>query len=265
MKILAVGDPHGSSDVFKIPVDEDIDAVFITGDLGKTDLVRKYYFKYIIGEKRPTYKDMLTNEQLLELYEEMIDSSVKIVEYFASKKPTFFLYGNIYQVKTDFMKEELKRTGIKIKLFEERVKGLKNLHYIGYKTSAIKGMKIAGIEYFQSMEWNTEFGEDTERNAAIAEKEEPPADRFIESLGKVDILLTHLPPKGILDEVSSEFVPKAWFGKHAGSTKILEYIKNKKPKIVLCGHIHEQKGMKKIGKTTVYNLGHSGEYRIIEI
>ena len=70
-------------------------------------------------------------------------------------------------------------------------------------------------------------------------------------------------PYKILDKVAAKFAPKNWQGKYAGSKTILKYIKNKSPKYVFCGHIHEGKGIKKIGKTQVYNLG-SGEYKILE-
>jgi len=57
--------------------------------------------------------------------------------------------------------------------------------------------------------------------------------------------------------------PKSWRGKHAGSKVILDYLRKKQPLYSFCGHIHEGEGMKKIGKTEVYNLGVGG-YKIVE-
>jgi len=76
--------------------------------------------------------------------------------------------------------------------------------------------------------------------------------------------LCHQPPYGVLDKVTARFAPPAWRGKHAGSKSILKYIKAKQPKYVFCGHIHEGKGMQRVGKTEVYNLG-CGGYKIIEV
>ncbi|MCK5150087.1 hypothetical protein KAJ87_04140 [Candidatus Pacearchaeota archaeon] len=46
MKILVVGDPHGSEKVKNISL-KGIDLVLITGDLGKADLARKMAFENV--------------------------------------------------------------------------------------------------------------------------------------------------------------------------------------------------------------------------
>lgn len=76
---------------------------------------------------------------------------------------------------------------------------------------------------------------------------------------KVDILVTHSPPYGCLDE--------AKFGIHAGSTAIREYIETYNPTFAFCGHIHENRGKEKIGDTTVVNPGplKEGYYAEVEI
>ena len=80
----------------------------------------------------------------------------------------------------------------------------------------------------------------------------------------LDILVCHQPPFGFLDKVSFPGAPEHWQGKHAGSKVILDYIQEGQPRYVFCGHIHEGEGMKRIGKTEVYNLGVGG-YKIIEV
>lgn len=65
------------------------------------------------------------------------------------------------------------------------------------------------------------------------------------------ILITHSPPKGILDRSS--------FGMHLGSKAIKKYITERSPGIVICGHIHESGGkIQKEGRTTVINAGPAG-------
>jgi len=71
------------------------------------------------------------------------------------------------------------------------------------------------------------------------------------------ILITHNPPYGVLD--------KTYDRKYVGSKIISKAIKKHQPKMVLCGHIHEAKGKAKIGKTEVYNVGHSGDYVLLDI
>ena len=52
MKILVIGDPHGSEKVKKIPISKiKPDIILIPGDIGKADLVRKFYFKNLERER----------------------------------------------------------------------------------------------------------------------------------------------------------------------------------------------------------------------
>jgi Icc-related predicted phosphoesterase len=58
------------------------------------------------------------------------------------------------------------------------------------------------------------------------------------------VLLTHAPPHGARDELP--------FG-HVGSKAIKEFLD--RVDLIVCGHIHEAKGMEKVGKTVVVNPG----------
>jgi Icc-related predicted phosphoesterase len=65
------------------------------------------------------------------------------------------------------------------------------------------------------------------------------------------VLVVHSPPKGHCDQSSA--------GDHLGSQAILEAIEAKKPRLAVCGHIHESWGAEdEIGPTRVLNLGPSG-------
>ena len=65
------------------------------------------------------------------------------------------------------------------------------------------------------------------------------------------ILVTHSPPKGVVDKGSS--------GKNLGSTAIHETILTKRPLLAVCGHIHESNGKKEMfGVTPVVNAGPQG-------
>jgi uncharacterized protein len=58
------------------------------------------------------------------------------------------------------------------------------------------------------------------------------------------VLLTHAPPHGARDELP--------FG-HVGSKAIHKFLD--RVDLIVCGHIHEAKGMEKVGKTIVVNPG----------
>lgn len=66
------------------------------------------------------------------------------------------------------------------------------------------------------------------------------------------LLISHNPPKAqIVDKVNESL--------HAGSQKFTDFITEKQPLAVVCGHIHEGTGIEKIGNTVVINPGSVGE------
>lgn len=65
------------------------------------------------------------------------------------------------------------------------------------------------------------------------------------------VLVSHSPPKGFLD-LSSD-------GRRLGSQAVRDVIENKKPVLVVCGHIHGSAGqIDRIGQTTIINAGPGG-------
>lgn len=62
------------------------------------------------------------------------------------------------------------------------------------------------------------------------------------------VLVTHVPP---FDTKAD----KLWTGHHVGSPFLRGLIEDYKPDFVICGHIHESRGVEKLGKTTVVNTG----------
>lgn len=76
---------------------------------------------------------------------------------------------------------------------------------------------------------------------------------------KQHILLAHVPPHGLgLDLTSS--------GVHAGSRAVRAFVEKRRPALVLCGHVHEARGIEKLGPSTVVNCGRGGmgEYALVE-
>ncbi len=73
-----------------------------------------------------------------------------------------------------------------------------------------------------------------------------------------DILITHYPPYKTVD--------KAWSGVHIGLREVRELVEVKRPKLVLCGHVHESPGAVTLNETLVVNPGpaRDGRYAIIE-
>lgn len=77
---------------------------------------------------------------------------------------------------------------------------------------------------------------------------------------RVKIFVPHAPPNGTK-------VDKIFTGKHVGSVAVREFVEARQPEVVVCGHIHEARGMDRIGTTQVVNCGPAGRgyYAVIEI
>lgn len=74
------------------------------------------------------------------------------------------------------------------------------------------------------------------------------------------VFVPHAPPYGTkLDIIHS--------GIHVGSTAVREFIEEKQPDVVICGHIHESRGIDSIDKSQIVNCGTAshGNYALITI
>ena len=61
------------------------------------------------------------------------------------------------------------------------------------------------------------------------------------------VLISHAPPHGFVDVEHS--------GEHVGSTALRAIVEEFRPPVVLCGHIHEARGVARYGPTTIVNPG----------
>ncbi len=74
------------------------------------------------------------------------------------------------------------------------------------------------------------------------------------------VVLSHPPPRhGSLDRTSS--------GSNVGSTALRTFLEETEPSLVFCGHVHEGRGVGKVGNTTVVNCGlaAAGYYALAEV
>ena len=86
--------------------------------------------------------------------------------------------------------------------------------------------------------WSYDFSEDE-------------AKKLLQDIQPGGVLISHSPPKGVLD-MSSD-------GRSLGSEAVRETIDIKKPKLVVCGHIHGSAGQTaQSGSTIVINAGPDG-------
>ena len=80
-----------------------------------------------------------------------------------------------------------------------------------------------------------------------------------DAIDESTILVTHIPPYGLQDKI--------FIGFHAGSKLIRNIIDKYKPRLVLCGHIHENPGFIKYKKTIIINcsIGKIGSGALIDL
>jgi len=261
MKILALGDPHGNLEKVKeIPV-EGLDLILLTGDIGKADLARKFAFENVERERLGLKRRKVTKEEDKAMSIEIYDSTMKIINYLSKIAPVCTIYGNVEPYSGRSASD--KKLGIPF--LTDVINRKRNVSIINNKLLKIEEVRIGGLKYFIDTSWVKDFKpKDYTKMLKSAKKESDIARNILARFGKVDVLVCHQPPYGVLDQVTAKFAPKHWRGKHAGSKVILEYVKRTQPRYVFCGHIHEGEGFKKVGKSEVYNLGVGG-YKIIQV
>lgn len=79
------------------------------------------------------------------------------------------------------------------------------------------------------------------------------------STHRTTIFVPHAPPaRTAVDRIAS--------GHHVGSSAVRTFIEKRKPTLVVCGHIHESRGIDSLGPTTIVNCGPAlaGKYAVIE-
>lgn len=107
-----------------------------------------------------------------------------------------------------------------------------------------------GLE-FMPFEWvhTTPFGTNREANENKIEYELrkilDPEDVEAKARGQNMVVVAHMPPYAAGDILGS--------GAHCGSRRIADWISKVQPRLWLCGHIHEDFSINKIGETLVAN------------
>lgn len=74
------------------------------------------------------------------------------------------------------------------------------------------------------------------------------------------VFVPHAPPR-------STKLDRIFLGAHVGSTAVREFIECNQPDVLICGHIHESRGIDVLGNTQMVNCGSAGkgEYAVVTI
>lgn len=158
---------------------------------------------------------------------------------------TFWLTGCLYNgVKNivwipgnhDFVLED------SFKLRAEMMRVDKRIHFLVDKLVIIEGLRIYGTPWTPHLpNW-----------AYAAEEGDPAFEKFQCMPADLDILISHGPPIGFGDRVSH--------AGHVGSCALLDVITMMKPKLTICGHIHEGFGLYEKNDIEVWNVSYLDEF-----
>lgn len=254
MKVLATSDIHGNKTLIYLALQiirkENIDALIIAGDIApkgfyqlcrsglKYDICSAFSLKNkedILSEDERQVKTKLDLLGFVEIPKDKYNLSTiklkqkeKLTQICKLLKtvdiPVYMLIGNDDHIPEDDWDKILNDYGILNS----------NL-----RTYALGKLKIVGFQYVLPTPWNT--------NNELPENELAKRLRSIEDqVDRKTILITHGPPKGILDRVVN--------GLRAGSESIYKLVKEKQPIFHIFGHIHEAFGNVKIDNTICCNV-----------
>jgi Icc-related predicted phosphoesterase len=251
--MLATSDIHGNKAlvylICKIVKKENIDALIIAGDIApkgfyqvcrrglKYDICSAFSLKnkggILSGDEQQTKtkldllgfveipKDKYNLSTIKSKQKEKLTQICKLLK--TVDIPVYTLIGNDDHIPEDDWDKILNDYGIL------------NLNL---RTYTLGKLKIVGFQYVLPTPWNT--------NNELPENELAKRLRSIEDqVDRKTILITHGPPKGILDRVAN--------GLRAGSESIYRLVKEKQPIFHIFGHIHEAFGNAKIDSTVCCN------------
>jgi len=121
------------------------------------------------------------------------------------------------------------------KKIEQSLENTSNIRLLGTSPHYFKGMAFVGANGTIPLPFASR----------ICIREKQLLKNILPGINKDTILVAHPPPRGVCDRVGNKFC--------AGSQNLFDFINTTQPKMLLCGHIHEQAGMGFIQNTLVIN------------
>lgn len=268
IKILALGDFHGK---FPVKLRKEInkaDLVLCTGDFGGI----KEWYRYLMYlfkefDKGVPRDSMKSGKEFFgkEKYKELIKKDEKVTKEVLRvlnnlNKKIIFIFGNTddFFYKYLFDKWEVKKSNLNF------IKKLKNLKDITYSKIKYKDINLIGfggyMDIDEYLKERIKTRKERERRKKVKKRRDKTKKKLFEIIKKTKgkrIFIFHYPPKGFFDVIKDKKNPHN--GKSAGISFFLQAIKRYKPSLVLCGHMHEYQGKKKLGDTLIVSTGSANE------
>lgn len=276
MKILVLSDFHGKfpEKLERIAKSKEIDLIIALGDYAGIEEWRPYLsycFHYWAKGKKPrkSLEEFLGeagSKKLLKKDDIAGRHVLKELNNFG--KETLFVFGN---ADTEFYNYPFDDFIYATKANLKFIKKLTNLKGITYSKKKIKYINFVGFGGYMDASANYEKRPKTkdakERLKCMQERNTRAEKKFnniITGVKGEKIFVFHYPPEGVFDKIKDRKNP--YHGKSSGVKFFAKAIKKYKPKLVLCGHMHEYQGKKMLGKSLVVNPGavYEGKAAVIE-
>jgi len=245
MNILILGDPHGiipkkinSAKFTKF------DAIICTGDFVPDKKLRKIIFAAIRQGKN--WRTTIPKKKLNKILKSDYSDGMKVLSYLNSiGKPAYIIPGNwdLSEKTGDaFYKKKIKKMKNMVDC-DEKIKSTRQYTIIGYG-------KTFGPELYPDREITMR---DKKSFSSLVKKYDK-LFAIAKRKQKKIIFLVHNPPFNTkLDKINNKESPAN--GKHFGSQLVRRMIEKHKPAICICGHMHENRGTIKLGRTICLNTG----------
>ena len=263
-KVFVIGDFHGKFPIKlkKIAKRKDIDLVVSVGDYCPFSL-RKEFFKYIYRKHDREIWEFIGKKKVKEKTLQDLKQGEKILkEINKSKVPVFTITGNLDYAKWPDLydrKTKIKWGWAEQDFFGRVIKKYKNIKVFDYSYIKFNGFVFIGVAR------STFPGKVKSKNYR---KYKSKLDNLFRKFKKEKIILvSHNVPYGKLDGIKTKEIDKKLKRKHYGSKLARRLIDKYQPILTLAGHMHENPGKAKLGKTIVINPGAAvdGKAAIVEI
>jgi len=261
MKILAIGDFHGkiTPKLWKRVKQEKYDLILTPGDFCGNDKLGKLFFKYAYGtDKSLSY--YIGKKRVKQLERESYQNGINVIKKLKSLKAP------IIGVRGNWDPTNIPEIGYpkKNELFSKQF--AKQMNFVEFKRAKFGDYNIVG--YFggtypgypvSKTRMRKRYGPNAALMIKRMKKDNTLFFKRIKKLWRKNtILLLHNCPYNTKLDIIRKGPQK---GKHYGSWLARKIITELKPVLAICGHMHENQGIQKLGKTIVVNTGAAKEGR----
>lgn len=275
MKILALGDFHGKfpGKLKRKLGKEKFDLIVSPGDYCGNEELARLFFKYVYGTESELWefigrrKNNILEKRNLEsgkkILKELDKSDKKIIGITGNWDPANWhevgFSGQRDKYAGKFKRSWRKLKNVKIIDFDNY--NLFGYNFVGYPRSTYPGK----ADKYITKKYKKRFGKEARGIFNKINKDNKNFYRRLKEKFKENtIFISHnCPYKSKLDKIKKGIQK----GEHYGSWLAKKIILDLKPVIVICGHMHENQGKCKIGKSLVINPGAAsdGKAAIIEL